>query len=163
MADDSGTLKLVLEQALRQLDSQRELREAHRTKASIILASAGLLYSRILEIGENPMACPFTGLVLAALIVLASAALAIVALWPRPFRQDPDPRGFAEACLDMPLPAAREQLLVNLLDTYKENEDSLRLTTGALQGAFLGLMLSLIGLLAIVISQWSVSWPTVAR
>jgi len=162
MADDSGTLKLVLEQALRQLDSQRELRESHRTKASIILASAGLLYSRLLEIGESPM-CPFIGLVFAALVVLASAALAIVALWPKPFRQDPDPQGFAEACLDMPLSAAREQLLVNLLDTWKENEVSLRLTTGALQGAFLGLMLSLIGLLAIVISQWSVSWPTVAK
>jgi len=91
MAQDLPSLDLVSEAAQKELDFQFEQVNSLDTKASISLASAGIMLAALIGFLTERPAVEISGFLIAGtLLISMSAILAVITLWVRQFERPPN-------------------------------------------------------------------------
>ena len=160
------TIEFLLEQVQGQIKIQEEQWSSLRTKATVILGSAGLVFARLIEVrlvspGHVPpiwtrSLYPW----LATFLLLASLA-SLISLLPYKIRSDPNPGPFVRRYLGRSASSARLHLLPNLIQTYEHNRGVLQWVARPLLMAVIALIVALVLFFVLALSQWEVQWHTI--
>jgi len=156
-----ATLDFVFGQVETHLKGQDAQWDNLRTKAAIVLGSAGLVFTRVVELRVQvaPEAYAWTlGLQIGAgALVFLSAVFALRALDLRNIRTDPHPRNLTTRLL-APVAELRLQVLSNLVDATEKNNRRLAGVTGPLRASIRLLIIGLGLYLGLGVAQWSFPW-----
>ena len=156
---DPETIELLLEQAGHQIELQDDQWNSLRTKAAIVLASAGVIFGRAAELHVRSHDAPRIWLFVVMLALFLGASLAaLIALLPNKIRLDPSPRPLIDGYWWKPVLDVRLQLLPNLADAYEHNQRVLRAIARPLRWAVGCLGLALLAFFSVVLLQWSDEW-----
>ena len=158
------TAKFVVETIQWLIDAQDGRFDSIRTKATVVLASSGLIFSRLIELRPDPEHLSRGWwLWVAAFAVAAAFLLALWAVLPHWLRRDPKPRAFIEFYLLQEPVAVHEQLAVTLRDTYEVNEKSIRSLARTLRLSVGCLGLAVLAFMATAGVEWGAPWDQRSR
>ena len=127
-------MEFIVETIKWQIEAQDARFDSIRTKGTVVLASAGLILSRLIELrGGSEHLVRAWWLYGAVAAVGISFLLALRMVLPQWLRRDPSPRVLIDSYLFERPVLVREQLAFTLRDAYEINEKSIHVLSRALR------------------------------
>ena len=163
-----GSLDLIFEQIMSQMERQERQWDHLREKAGVILATTGPLLPIVIQLKamfgdsqEYPSDLRWVlwGFWGAGILAITAAALwALHAYRLRTFRHDPRPTPFVHGYIGRNPQDTKRQLLANALDSYEHNETVLVDIAKSLRKAYHFLAGAVVIFLLLGLLQWAPLW-----
>lgn len=156
-------IDFLLEQVQARIRVQEEQWGTIRTRATVVLGSAGLILSRSAEIhggGETqlPSTTVFALYATLGASLLFSSIAALTSFLQYRMRNDPDPGALVRGYLRGSVNRTRLHLLTNLIESHEYNRGVLRRVNAPLRWAVSALIMGLVVFFVIVLDMWGARW-----
>jgi hypothetical protein len=124
MAQNLPSLDLVFEAAQKELDFQFEQINSLDTKASISLASAGIMLAALISFLTQRPAVGIPGFLIAGtLLISLSTILAVVTLWVRQFERPPDLATLRDYYITQSVEETKLRTVDTILEVISRNDN----------------------------------------
>jgi len=156
-------IAFLVEQVQAQIRVQEDQWGSIRTRATVVLGSAGLILARSVEVrtavqASSPSKGMFALYALLGGSLLTASVAALISFLQYRIRNDPDPGALVRGYLQHSSTRTKLHLLPNLIESYEYNRGVLRGAALPLQVAVGSLILALMLFFVIALNLWGAQW-----